>query len=168
MLQKKRITTPKLVYTAMLSALYAVLNYLSPEAAVLRLSAFCFLPVAVGGMLMGPFYGAAIAGLGDLIACLLKGYLPDPRLSLIALATGAWYGWVLHGRTFSWKLVLCSVLPIFVVLEMGLSTWVLSDLFHQPFAAVFMERLWSNLIELPIKAALLMLINRVPKSILKL
>ena len=172
MLQKNMVTTKKLVYAAMLAALYAVLSALVPDVGVVRMSMLCFLPAAVGGFLMGPAYAAAIAGLGDLLQCLIKGYSPNPLISLIALITGLWYGLVLYKRDFSWKTALICLLPVFLVCELGLTSWVLSGLYKQPFVVTFADRLWSNLIELPIKTALLLAVipavRRMPKSFLNL
>lgn len=171
-MQKNIISTKKLVFAAMLAALYGVLSALVPDMGVIRMSMLCFLPAAVGGFLMGPFYAAAITGLGDLLQCLIKGYAPNPLISLIAIATGLWYGFALYKRAFSWKMALLCLLPVFLVCEIGLTPWVLSGLYKQPFAVTFVDRLWSNLVELPIKTVLLLAVipavKRMPKSFLNL
>lgn len=171
-MKKMKIPTNKLVFTAMLAALYAVLSALMPDAGVVRMSVLCFMPATVGGFLMGPWYAAAITGLGDFLQCLIKGYTPDPNILLIAIVTGIWYGFTLYKHEFNWKRALLCLVPVFFVCEIGLTPLALSFLYHQPFAAMFIDKLWSNAIELPIKIALLMLVipavRKIPKSYLKL
>ncbi len=171
-MQKKVITTGRMVFAALMSALYVALNVLSPETAVMRISMLCFLPVVATGMLLGPVWALAPAVLGDVLSCLVKGYAPYIPLTLIAALSALWYGFVLHGRSCTWKVALIAIIPVSLVCEMGLSSWALCVLRHQPFVAVLVQRLWSNLLEIPVKALLMLAVlpavMRLPKHTLNL
>lgn len=171
-MQKNGINTRRMIFLALMAALYVALNVLSPEAAVIRVSMFCFLPVAATGMLLGPVFSVIVAVLGDVLSCLIKGYAPYIPLTVTAALAGAWYGFVLHKKPLHWLRALLCVAPVIVVVELGLNTIALSLLRHQPLWTVFVQRLWSNLIEIPVKTALLVLIlpaiQRMPKQYLNL
>jgi len=171
-MSKSVINTRRMIFLALMAALYVALNVLSPEAPVIRVSMLCFLPVAVTGMLLGPVFSAIVAVLGDVLSCLVKGYAPYIPLTVTAALAGAWYGIVLHEKPTHWLRALMSVLPVILVVELGLNTIALSMLRHQPLWTVFVQRVWSNLIEIPIKTLLLMAllpaIRCMPKQYLKL
>lgn len=177
-MQKKAIATNRMVFLALMAALYVVLNIISPETTVIRLSFFCFLPVAVTGSLMGAVYAMIVAVLGDVLSCLVKGYAPYIPLTLTAMLTGLWYGLVLGKRQISpnklhdWLLAALAIVPVVLVCEIWLNSYALSVLRGQPMGAVVLQRLWGNLIEIPLKPLLLMLVlpavQRLPKSFLKL
>ena len=169
-MQKKWFTTKRMIFLALMSALYVALNVLSPESAVIRISMLCFLPTAVSGMLLGPVGGMTVAVLGDLLSCLVKGYAPYIPLTLIAALSGLWYGFALYGKPFGWKQALVCIVPVVLVCEMGLNTVALSMLRHQPLWSVFVQRVWENLIEIPVKTLLLLAVipavKRIPKKYL--
>lgn len=176
-MQKKAAATNKMVFLALMSALYVVLNVISPEAAVIRMSFFCFLPVAVTGSLMGPVYAVIVAVLGDVLSCFVKGYAPYIPLTLTALLSGMWYGLVLEKQQLNrgcirhWLRAAVCIVPAVVVCEIWLNSYALSVLRHQPMSVVVLQRLWGNIIEIPVKTALLMLVlpavQKLPKSYLK-
>lgn len=169
---KKLLTTKRMIFLALMSALYVALNVLSPETAVIRISMLCFLPVAASGMLLGPVGGLIVAALGDLLSCVVKGYAPYIPLTVTAALGGLWYGFTLYGKPFDWKRALLCVVPVILVCELGMNTVALSLLRHQPVWTVFVQRVWSNLIEIPVKTLLLLAVipavKRMPKQYLNL
>lgn len=167
---EKLFTTRRMIFLALMSALYVALNVLSPESAVIRISMLCFLPTAVSGMLLGPVGGLIVAILGDLLSCIVKGYAPYIPLTVTAALAGLWYGLTLYGKPFDWKRALLCIVPVVLVCEMGLNTVALSVLRHQPLWSVFVQRVWENLIEIPVKVLLLLAVipavKRIPKQYL--
>lgn len=169
---RKPMRTHEMVFISLMSALYVVLNVISPESAVMRISMLCFLPIAVTGMILGPVGGMLVAVQGDLLSCLVKGYVPYIPLTVVAALAGLWYGFTLHEKKVDWKRALLCVIPVVVVCEMCLNTVALSMLRHQPLWSVFVQRVWENLIEIPVKTLLLMAVipavRRIPKKYLNI
>lgn len=176
MLQKKRMSVKSLVLLGLMVALNVVLGRLSiqftPEV---RISVFGFIPIALAGMLMGPLYGGLAGATGDVVNYVLfthayGGYFPG--YTLTALVSGFWYGCVLHGKKVTWLRAVLAIAPVIIVGEMGLNSVWTYMLYSKTFWAKLPLRLLTNVIECPIKIALLMgmtkLLDRFPKSYLKL
>ena len=175
-LQKKRMSVKSLVLLGLMVALNVVLGRLSiqftPEV---RISVFGFIPIALAGMLMGPLYGGLAGATGDVVNYVLfthayGGYFPG--YTLTALVSGLWYGCVLHGKKVTWLRAVLAIAPVIIVGEMGLNSVWTYMLYSKTFWAKLPLRLLTNVIECPIKIALLMgmtkLLDRFPKSYLKL
>ena len=176
MLQKKRMSVKSLVLLGLMVALNVVLGRLSiqftPEV---RISVFGFIPIALAGMLMGPLYGGLAGATGDVVNYVLfthayGGYFPG--YTFTALVSGLWYGCVLHGKKVTWLRAVLAIAPVIIVGEMGLNSVWTYMLYSKTFWAKLPLRLLTNVIECPIKIALLMgmtkLLDRFPKSYLKL
>ena len=175
-MQKKTVPVKALVLLGLMVALNVVLGRLSiqftPEV---RISVLGFIPIALAGMLMGPLYGGLVGAAGDVLNYALfthvyGGYFPG--YTLTALISGLWYGVVLHGKKVSWVRAIVCIVPVIIIGEMGLNSVWTYMLYSKTFWAKLPLRLLTNVIECPIKIALLMgmskLLERFPKSYLKL
>lgn len=176
MLRKNGITVKAIVLLGLMVALNVVLGRLSIQlTSEIRISVFGYIPIALAGMLMGPLYGALTGAAGDVVNYVLfthayGGYFPG--YTLTALLSGLWYGCVLHGKKVTWLRAVLAILPVIVIGEMGLNSLWTYMLYKNTFWARLPLRLLVNVIECPIKIALLMgmskLLDRFPKSYLKL
>jgi len=168
-----RITTKQLCFMGLMIAMNFVLGLLNVQITPqIRISILAFLPIALVGMLMGPFYAAVAGGLGDVINYLLithvyGGYFPGYTLS--ALLSGLCYGLFLYKKKLTWKRATLSlVLPVFFC-EMGLNTlWTYVTASWGYFIANLPWRIVTNILEYPLKVACLVgmgkLIARIPPS----
>lgn len=171
-----RLSTRKLVFLALMVAMNVVLSrlsiQLSPE---IRLSIVGFLPMAMAGMLLGPFYGGLTGALGDVMNFVLFTHVYGPYFpgyTLTALLSGLWYGRMLHNHPMTWLRAVFTILPVILLGEIGLNSVWVYIMYSKSFWAKLPMRLITNVIELPLKVLLLMgmerLMGRIPKSYLKL
>lgn len=171
-MKKNSLSTQRLVLLALLVALNVVLGRFSiqlvPEV---RLSVLGFLPIALGGMLMGPGYGALVGAMGDVINYLLFTHAYGayfPGYTLTAALSGAWYGLVLHKKQITWPRAVLTIVPVILLGEMGLNSLWVYMLYSKSFWAKLPMRLLTNLAECPVKIVLLMgmdkLLRRIPAA----
>lgn len=176
MKEKNKLSTQKLVLLALMVALNVILGrlsiQLSPE---IRLSVFGFIPIALAGALMGPAYGAMVGAAGDILNYVLfthvyGGYFPG--YTLTAALSGAWYGFVLYKKPVTWLRAALAIVPVILLGEMGLNSIWVYMMYSKTFWAKLPMRLLTNVIECPVKIALLMgmnkLLARIPASKLHL
>lgn len=171
-MKEKRLSTQNLVLLALMVALNVILGrlsiQLSPEV---RLSVLGFLPIALSAALMGPAYGAMVGAAGDILNFVLfthvyGGYFPG--YTLTAALSGWWYGMVLYKKPVTWPRAALAIVPVILLGEMGLNSLWVYMMYSKSFWAKLPMRLITNLIECPIKIALLMgmrtLLTRIPKA----
>lgn len=175
-MKENKLSTQKLVLLALMVALNVVLGrlsiQLSPEV---RLSVFGFLPIALAGALLGPTYGALVGVAGDVLNYVLfthvyGGYFPG--YTITAALSGAWYGFVLYKKPVTWARACVCIVPVILLGEMFLNSIWVYIMYSKTFWAKLPLRLITNLIECPIKIALLMgmqrIMARIPKERLHL
>ncbi len=175
-MQKNRLSTKRMVLLALLVALNVILGRLSIQVVPqIRVSVFGFLPIALGGMLLGPVWGALTGLLGDVVSFLLfnHAYGPFfPGYTVTALLSGLWYGYALHGRTITWLRAVIAIVPVIILGEMGLNSLWTYVLYGDTLWALLPARLVTNAIECPVKILLLLgmskVLARFPQSYLKL
>lgn len=85
-MKKATISTKKLVYTATLTAIAAVLNIFVVVPAQYFAVTFVALPCFFAGVFLGPVYGFTVGLLGDLIGCIIHPL--GPYIPLIGIASG--------------------------------------------------------------------------------
>ncbi len=175
-MQKNAISTRKLVLLALMVALNVVLGRLSiqftPE---IRMSVFGFIPIALAGCLMGPVYGALTGAAGDILNYLLFTHVYGPLFpgyTVVALLSGAWYGFVLYKKEMSWWRAALCIVPVVLVGEMFLNSIWVYIMYSKTFWAKLPLRLLTNVLETPVKVVLLMgmnrLLGRFPKNFFNL
>lgn len=171
-MKENKFSTQKLVLLALLVALNVVLGRFSLQLAPeVRLSVFGFLPIALGGMLMGPGCGALVGAAGDIINYLLFTHAYGayfPGYTLTTALSGAWYGWVLHKHDITWPRALLAIAPVILLGEMGLNSLWVYMLYSKTFWAKLPMRLITNVAECPVKILLLIgmnkLLSRIPPN----
>ncbi len=171
-MQKKTLTTRKLVLLALMVALNVVLGRTSiqftPE---IRVSVLGFLPIALAGYLMGPLYGGLVGAAGDVLNYVLFTHVYGPLFpgyTMVALLSGMWYGFVLHKKEVTWWRAVLCIVPVVLVGEMFLNSIWVYIMYSKTFWAKLPLRLLTNVVEMPIKILLLMgmnkLLERFPKN----
>lgn len=168
-MRKQTYTTKHLVLLALLVALNIVLSRFSIQLAPeVRLSVLGFLPIALGGMLMGPAGGALVGAAGDVVNYLLFNHAYGayfPGYTLTAALSGAWYGLVLHQRKLTWPRAILAIAPVILLGEIGLNSVWTYVLYSKTFWVKLPMRLVTNLVECPVKIALLMGMNKLLRRI---
>lgn len=160
---EKRSATTKLVILALLVALEIILTrFCSINTPILRIG-FGFLPVAMMGIMLGPWWAAVGYAAGDILGMMI---FPTgvffPGFTLTAFLTGFTFGLFLHNREVTWKRVLPASLMIILCFNLLLDTLWLSILMGDGFIALLPTRVFKCVVMLPIHLVLIPLVwNRV-------
>ena len=155
--------TTRLVIMAFLIALEIILTrFCSINTAILRIG-FGFLPVAMAGIMFGPWWDAVGYNIGDLLGMMIfptGAYFPG--FTLTAFITGFVFGFFLHGKDITWKRVLPASLIIVLGLNLVLDTVWLSILMGDGFIALLPTRILKCVVMLQIHLLLIPLVwNRI-------
>ena len=135
----------------MLVALEIVLNrFLSINTWSLKIG-FSFVPVAVAGMLYGPWGGAVVCALADFLGAVLFPIGPYfPGFTLTAACTGAVLGFFLHKNpTLPRIAAAVAINNLFFSLVVN-SVWI-SLLYSKVFAALLLSRLLQCAVMVPVQ-----------------
>ena len=164
-MKNSRFVFVNIAYIGALIALQVVLGNLVQIAMLTKQMNFGFLPIAVGGYLLGPLGGLLVAGLGDIIGTLLFGtgaYFPG--FTLTAALVGIVYGWLLSPKYNTWIHKLCKHRrnELFVrailgaaaasVIYLFLNSYWLTFFISKGYWIILTGRLPFYLIEIPIFA----------------
>lgn len=141
MQKTSKFTTQKLVMTALLVALYVVINrFFSISTWDIKIG-FSFVPVVIGAILLGPIYGGLIGGLGDFIGALLFPFGPYfPGYTATAFLMGWWYGKVLQKEQGK-KQILLAVILAELTCSLILNTLWISLVYGSSYIALFSTRI---------------------------
>lgn len=158
---KKTSFTIQLVTLAFLIALEVILTrFLSIQLPIARIG-FGFLPVAVMGILYGPFWAGISYVAGDLLGMLLFPTGPYfPGFTLTAFLTGFTYGLILHKKTLSWQRILLAVIAVVVLYTVFLNTLWLNILYGEAFWGMMPTRLIQAGIMIPVQFITIQLIAK--------
>ncbi len=153
-----------LVFTAVLTALAIILNSYGKIRITETLEVrFSFLPIAVSGYLFGPFIGAIVGILADVVGYLLNptgAYFPGFTLNyaLIGVLFGLFIYRVRPAQlSFAVRLVIAELLHTFVINLVLNSMW-LSILYGKGFWFRVTASFLKQIITAPINCALLYLV----------
>ncbi len=138
----KRQNLVTLCRVAVLIALELVLSrFLSLNTPTLRIG-IGFLPIALCGILYGPYWSAAAWGIADIMGTLISGNAIFPPITLTYVLMGAVFGLFLHGKNvrFFPNVIICTLINT-VLLSLGLNSYWLSLLQHAPYLPVMISRL---------------------------
>lgn len=148
--------TVRIVYSAVFIALQIVLSrFFSINAWNIKVG-FGFLPVAMAGILFGPFWGAVVGGLGDFLGATLfpiGPYFPGFTLSLAM--TGVVFGFLLNKKYTPFR-VFCAVLLDQLILTLLLNSFWISVLYQSPYVPLLLTRVGQCAIMIPVEIALLL------------
>ncbi len=118
---KRNFSVQQLTVSAVLIALNIVMTrFLSIHADPVRIE-FGFIPIAFGSMLYGPFGGAVISVVADVIGALLDGRGYWPGFGLSAALYGVTYALFLYKRKKNWQNIsLCAMVQaVFIDTALG-------------------------------------------------
>lgn len=149
-----------------LIAISVVLSFFKvPLGPTLQIS-FASLPIAAGGMLFGPFVGAVIGFVSDLLGFIVRPYgFFFPGFTLNAILIGVFYGFFFYKRKVTLLNVILSSLLVTLVINLGLTTLWLSMMYGDAFIVLLGARVLKNVLLFPIDTALLFMILKVMEDL---
>ncbi len=148
--------TRKLVMISCFIALNIILTrFLSIQTPFLRIG-FAFLPISLCAMLYGPVVGGVSAVIADILGMFLfVGGAFHYGFTISAFLSGTIYGLFLYKRPKTFFNVLVPVFLILTVVDLGLNTFWLKDLYNKGFLVLLPQRAIKAAIMLPIQTTLI-------------
>ena len=145
---QKKIKLRTLCETALLIALEVVLTRICSVNTLLTKIGLGFVPMALCGMLFGPWWAAAAYALADIIGAVLFPVGPYmPLFTLTAALMGMCYGLLLHRKNLKFfPHIVCATVVYAVVLSWGVNTAWITLLYGSTYVARLVTRLPQCLI----------------------
>ncbi len=143
----------------MLIAFSVVLAFFKvPLGPTMQIS-FASLPIAAGGMLFGPFVGAVIGFVSDILGYIVRpnGFF-FPGFTLNSILIGVFFGLFFYKKRLTFTNVILSSLTNTVVINLGLTTLWLSMMYGDAFIVLLGARAIKNVIEFPVYTSLLFMV----------
>ncbi len=159
----KKYDVRAVVLTAVLAALDVVLTRFCSVNTLSVKIGFGFLPAAVCGILFGPFWAAACAGIGDLAGSLLfpvGAY--SPLFTASAALSGAIWGSFLHKREVTRKELATASLANLTLVTLCLNTLFIHFLYGLPFRQLFAARVMETIVMFAVQYTALRLLFAAP------
>lgn len=155
--QKNYLTI--VISVAFLIALDVILTrFLSIQTQFLRIG-FGFLPIAIAGILYGPFWGIVCGAVGDILGMIIY---PSgaffPGFTLTAALTGAVFGWILYNRKISVLRILAASAIVCIGLNLLLDTLWLDLMYGSGYFVLLPARIVKCVLNIPIYTVLIALI----------
>ncbi len=119
-----------------------------------------FITLIIAAYLYGPFYSCIVGGVGDLVGSLLfpiGAY--NPLFTLTAILSGLVYGIFLH-KELKVKKIIISVLIDKLVVSLLINTLIISILSNASFEALFLTRLYTNIIMIIIEIVVIISLEK--------
>ena len=130
-----------MLHVALLIAIEVVLSRWFSISTQFGKIGFAFIPLAVCGMLFGPWWAALCGGVADFLGAILFPIGPYfPGFTLSNALTGLVFGLFLYRRAAGWKPIFPSVLINNLIISLLLSTYWLHLLYGSPFSALLLTR----------------------------
>ena len=152
----KKFDVKKLIQISLLIAIEVILTrFCSIQTPIVRIG-FGFLPIAIIAIMYGPLSGGIAYALGDFLGMMLfpsGSYFPG--FTLTAFLTGIVYGIFLYNKPVTWSRILCAVLTVCLVLNLGLDTYWLSILMGKGYVALLPTRIMKAALMIPIQAIII-------------
>ncbi|MCH4071693.1 folate family ECF transporter S component [Pseudoramibacter sp.] len=149
------IHTRRLVTAALFVALATILSFFSITVTSTLEIRFNSLAIAAAGILLGPWYGAAVGALSDIMGYMVHpsgAFFPGFTLSYALI--GLIFGLIAHKQA-SVSRVLIAQAVVTVGIDMLLNTFWLSLMYGNAFVVLFGARLIKNVVLYPLYAFLL-------------
>lgn len=157
----QKITTKTIVYTGVFTALTVLLSYIFSIRTTFVHITFGFLPVALFGAMFGPWKAGIVAALADIIGTAALGTsIFFPGFTLSSFLTGWIYGYFFYQREISWKTAWLPFLLVTVLIHLGLNTLWLMLFYQKAAGAIFISRLFKNLLCYPLEISLFLMVYR--------
>lgn len=157
----KRIDVHEIVILGLLTGLSVLLTYVfAVQTPFVRIT-FGFLPIAIAGVLYGPWKAGTVGAAMDVIGSTLLGTGSFfPGFALSEFLTGVIFGYFLHHRRAKFPYVCIPFLLVMVLIHLGLNTLWLVLYYDRAASVIFVSRLIKNLICFPIEVGLFLMVHR--------
>ena len=148
--------TSRVVTAALLLAMEIVLTrFCSISTPIVRIG-FGFLPIAMLGILLGPWWAAVTYALGDFIGAIL---FPTgqffPGFTLTAFLSGLVFGLVLHKKTVTYRRALLASCLVVLLFDLVLNTYWLTLLMGNAFWMLLPTRIVKAALMIPVETVLI-------------
>ncbi len=173
--KNKSVTLRMLTTAAILVALEIVLNRFCSIKTFGWNIGFSFVPVCAAAVMYGPWMGAVVGGLGDLLGAILFPIGPYfPGFTLCAALMGFTYGVFLYrgekslfsGKIGLWKHVFPSVLINGIVIGLVINTYWVSLLYgSKTYIGWFIYRLPEYALTIPVRLVVIPVIIKLCERI---
>ena len=150
-----------MVHVAVLVAVEVVLSRFCSISTQLGKIGFAFLPLAVCGMLFGPWWAALCGGLADFLGAILFPIGPYfPGFTLSNALVGLLFGLCFYKRFSGWKPVVLPVLVSNFVISLLLSTYWLHLLYGSPYLGLLPTRVFQSVVMTVLEFVVIRLMQR--------
>ncbi|MBB5335466.1 folate family ECF transporter S component [Pectinatus brassicae] len=123
---------------------------------------FGFLPIAVYAINAGSFKTAIMAGLADILGCLLfEPGLYYPGFTISSIITGLIYGYFFSRKNITLPVMGGCFLLTFLLVDLFLNTFWLTQLYHKAATVFLYGRFIKGIVLLPIHIWLFYIIYKV-------
>lgn len=150
--KKNKFSVRNMAEISLLIALQVILTrFLSIQTSIVRIG-FGFLPIALLGIMYGPYLAGISAIISDLLGFMMfpvGGYFPG--FTLTAFLTGFTYGALLHNKAKSFKRILISNLIVCILLNLCLDTLWLYIMMGKGYVALLPTRIIKTAIMIPVQ-----------------
>lgn len=151
----RSFNTQFIVFSGVFTALTILFTHVfSIETVFVRIS-FGFLPIAVFAAIFGPLRGGIMAGVADLIGCLL--FTPGlffPGFTVSAFCSGVIYGYFFHTKKISMMRIASAIFLIIFIIDLGLNTLWLTLLYHKAASVFLASRILKCIVLFPVQVML--------------
>lgn len=151
--------TKTMARLALLVALEVVLSRFFSVQSPYGKIGFAFVPLALSGMLFGPWAALGVGAVADVLGAVL---FPSgaffPGFTLTTALKGLIFGLLLQEERPGWGRVLAAVLCNALVLGLGLNTLWLSWMYHTSYWGLLPARLAQELMIIPLQTVVLHLL----------
>ncbi len=155
------MTTKTIVYTGIFTAITVLLTYVFAISTTFVRITFGFLPIALFGVMFGPWKTGAMAALADIIGTSMFGMsIFFPGFTLSAFLTGWIYGYFFYQQHITWKNAWLPFLLVTVLIHLGLNTLWLMLLYQKAAEVIFVSRLCKNILCYPLEIGLFLMVYR--------
>lgn len=163
---QKLSKTAIITIAALMVALSVILTFLSIPVSNIVIIRFGYIPLGVASYLLGPFYGAIVGAVSDVIGYFIKPMGPFfPGFIISAVLTAINYGIFFYKRkvTFT-KILIAEIIHTFAIALLLNSLW-LSILYGKGYIPLISARLIKELTTLPINIGLLYVVLNITQKI---
>lgn len=155
----KRLKT--MIHVAMLVAVEVVLSRFCSISTQFGKIGFSFLPIAVCGMLFGPWWACLTGGVSDFIGAVLFPIGPYfPGFTISNALTGLLFGLFLYRRDRSWKRILAAAVTVNFGISLLLSTYWLHLLYGSSYFGLLPTRLAQAIMMTALEFVLIRAVQR--------
>ena len=158
-----------MVFAALLCALSGVFKFLAPTGDTWRIS-FENFPILFSGIVLGPYIGAAVGIVADLLGCLFRGFAVNPFITLASMIVGLVSGFIFKFFKNNKSVgIVVSSYASHIVGNVIAKTIALSAMYGMPFWVLLAERTITYIITAAVEALIIIILykNKAIKSGLK-